>query len=563
MPANSFLRSMSGVGYRALLLSHSALLVAAGVLVLLATPASAEEWVDFSTPTVGRAGIGAAARGATGAYYNPANAARRPWEPAIFHMEFDIPTTVAASLQGQSYQLMFDTVDLANELFDRFDAGAFESGGGVDDDDMRFALRVFERLDNLKSLNGDGLYVTSSTGLAARFGSVGLPRDGFSIYLGGFGIAATSPVVDLQSLRGYRLADEAGAQWEALVNEAIINSGGNNPTPSSQGGQQFSADLQAAGYGSGTADALAAWAEDTGLNFNGEAAGILLDFLTNQYNGTGQSLESGANPLEGNQSGFLIRGLAWYEFGISYGAGLPILGASDWLAWGATLKFMQAYTYSELLRVEDMTSNGIADSMERLGRKVSDAYGLKSDAARFNVGLDLGLVFTPQIGPLSTLAISLTARNINAPEFRWKPSSRQFGEPTLVRFDPQFRLGASYTLFHQMNLPLTFALEMDLNKIGSDILPNYHHQFFRMAAAFEPQFGGFGFGLRLGGFKNIADANETFTLSAGLGLRFFFFHLDLGGHVSFEQRDFGTSVDFEPVPQRFGVSVQLGFHFEF
>jgi hypothetical protein len=155
------------------------------------------------------------------------------------------------------------------------------------------------------------------------------------------------------------------------------------------------------------------------------------------------------------------------------------------------------------------------------------------------------------------------ARNINGPEFRWEPKDRAPGEPTLIRFDPQFRLGASYTFFHQVNLPLIVALEVDLNKVGSDIMPNYHHQFLRGAVAFEPHFGGFGLGLRVGGFKNLADANETFTLTAGLGFQLFFFTLDFGAHVSIENRRFGTTDDYQPIPQRLGASVQLGFHFEF
>src|SRR5690606_20397911 len=121
-----------------------------------------------------------------------------------------------------------------------------------------------------------------------------------------------------------------------------------------------------------------AWAEDAGVSFGGEAANILLDFLINTYDGTGESLESGANPLAGNNSGFLIRGLAWYELGLSYGAGVPVMGMSDWLTFGVTLKFMQAYAYSELLRVEDMTSNGIEDTLSRLGEKISDAYSLEA-----------------------------------------------------------------------------------------------------------------------------------------------------------------------------------------
>ncbi|MCC7509267.1 MAG: conjugal transfer protein TraF [Planctomycetes bacterium] len=527
-------------------------------LLLVCAPLGAEEWIDFHTPTVGRGGAGVSlARGATGSYYNAANAARRPWEKDITQLEFDIPSHITASLQGTSYRWMFDTVELANDLADRFDEGAFETGGGVDADDMRFAMRVINRLDKLSSLNGDGLYVGAGAGIGARWTNLFLPRDGMSAYLGGFNIAAASPYVDLDSLRGYRLTDEAAAAWETLISEAIINSGGGAPAPSTSDGQQFSLDLQAAGYSAATADALAAWAEDADVNFDGKAGSILLDFLINTYNGTGKSLESGANPLEGNNSGFVIRGLAWYEVGFSYAFGLPIMGVSDLLTFGATIRMIQAYAFSELLRVEDMDKNGVEDTLARLGNKVADAYRLDADAARFNVGVDLGLIVTP----FDTLSISLAARNINGPEFRWKPSTT--GEPSLVRFDPQFRLGVSYIAFYDAGLPLSFAVEADLNKTGSDIMPNYHQQFVRAAIAFEPEFGLGGIGIRIGAFKNLADANEAITFSAGLGFRLWVFTLDLGAHMAFEQRNFGTSNEYEPLPQRAGASVQLGFHLEF
>jgi hypothetical protein len=535
-----------------------------GLLALLvcafALPLCAEEWVDFSSPVMGRGGAGvSSARGATGAYYNPANAARRPWEKDILSMEFEMPLAVSASLHGISYRLMFDTVEAANDLHDRFQDGAFTSGGGIDDEDIRFAFRVFERLDQLSSLSGDGMYVSSGTGLGARFTTDILPRDGFSIYIGGFGVAAASPIVDLKSLRGYRLTEEAGAEWETLINEAIINSGGGSPAPTTAAGQQFSADLQAGGYSQGTADALAKWAEDSGINFNSEAGAVLLDFLLNTLNGDGTSLESGANPLEGNDSGFLIRGMAWYEVGLSYGAALPLFADSDWLAWGATLRLIQAYAFSELLRVENMDENGVEDTLANLGQKLGDAYTLRGSASRFNVGIDLGLVLTPPVGALNGLAVSLAARNINAPEFRWKPTAP--GEPSLVRFDPQLRLGAAYTLFHELNLPLTFAVDADLNRTRSYILPNYHMQFIRGGVAFEPVWGSVGFGVRAGAFKNIGDANEAVTMTFGLGFRGGVFRFDVGGQVAFENRNFGTTDDFEPIPQRAGASVQIGFHF--
>jgi len=524
---------------------------------------SAEEWLDFSSRTQSEGGAGVLSRGGTSAYYNPANTARRPWEDdGLFHIEFDIPVCFSAAIHGDSFRYIFDTVELANDLFDRFQDGAFDaSTASVSFEDFRFAIKVFDALDQLSGLNGEGLYTGTSAGLGVRFSGLLLPRDGFGIYLGGFGIAAFSPVVDLESLRGYRLTDESGAQFEALVAIAIANSGQPGPTPSTPGGQAFSAQLQAGGYSATSADALAAQAEQAGINFGGAGAGILLDFLLNTLNGTGTSLESGANPLEGNNSGFLIRGLSWYEIGFTYSFGLPIMGASDWLTLGATFKLIQAYAFSQLLRVSDMDEDGVQDTIDRLSDDLKDAYSFNADASRFNVGLDLGVILTPQVPGLDTLTIALTARNINGPEFRW--DGGYYAAPKLVRFDPQFRLGASYTLFHGLGLPLSFGFEADLNKVSSDVLPNYHTQFVRAGIGFEPDFGIFGFGVRVGMLQNLADADQATTLSAGLGFRIAFFRLDFAGMMAVNTQNFGTSLDFDPLPQRFGGSVQIGIDLQF
>lgn len=533
------------------------------VCLSLAGTLAAEEWLDFSSRTQSQGGAGVLSRGGASGYYNPANTARRPWESdGLFHIEFDIPVCFSSAIHGNSFRHIFDTVELANELFDRFQDGAFDvATNSVSFEDFQFAIKVFDALDQLSGLNGEGLYTGTSAGLGVRFSGLLLPRDGFGIHVGGFGIAAFSPVVDLGSLRGYRLTDESGAQFEALVAIAIANSGQPAPTPSTPEGQAFSAQLQAGGYSPATADALAAQAEDAGINFGGAGAGILLDFFLNTLNGTGTSLESGANPLEGNNSGFLIRGLSWYEVAFTYSFGLPILGASDWLTLGATVKFIQAFAFSQLLRVQDMDEDGIDDTIDRLSKDLQDAYGFEADARRFNVGIDLGVVFTPQVPGLDTLAISLTARNINGPEFRW--DGGYFKAPKLVRFDPQFRMGVSYTLFHALGLPLNFAVEADLNKVGSDVLPNYHTQFIRAGIGFEPSFGIFGFGVRLGMLQNLADADQATTLTAGLGFQIAFFRLDFGGMMAVDTQNFGTSLDFDPLPQRFGGSVQISIDLEF
>lgn len=526
--------------------------------VLLAAPMAAEEWIDFSSPVQGKGGAGTAlARGGTSQYYNPANASRRPWEgESLFHIEFDIPVAFSAAIHGESIRYIYDSVDLANDLQKRLDSRQFDPASTtLTLEDFGFAMRVLDRLDQLNNLNGHGAYVGTAAGFGVRMSGLLMPRDSFGLYLGGFGIGAVTPIADLESMRGFRLTDETGADYERLVATAIANSS-TGTTPQTADGQNFSSRLQAGGFSQETADALAAEAERSGVDLNGAAASVLEDFLLNSLNGTGQSLESGANPFEGNRSGVLIRGMSWYEVALTYSFGLPILGNSDWLALGATVKFMQAYTYSELLVISEMDESGVRDSLRRFSEKARDAYQLDGDAERTNVGLDLGAVLTPQLPGLDTLAISFAARNVNGPEFRWDGSYGN--EPKLVRFDPQFRLGASYVLFHGAGLPLSFAVEGDLNRVSSDILPKYHTQFLRAGVAWEPDFGVLGLGFRAGALQNIGDADQATTATAGLGVRIGFLKLDVGGQISLERRKFGKSDDYQLIPQRFGASAQIG-----
>ena len=531
----------------------------------LAASLGAEEWVDFNSRVVGMGSAGAVlGRGASGIRYNPANAAARPWELGeinLLSFSFEIPAGISASVHGDDFNRMFEVVEAANDIQDRFEDGAFDTPSTATLSDYRDVFGIFNNLDILDSLSGDGLYANSYVGVAARVGNLFLKGDGLGVSFGGFAIGSAAVVVDFDSLRGYRFTDESGAQWDTMVNTAAILSGQPGAAPGTPGGQQFSADLQAAGYPANEADILAATAEDAGVNFGGIGASILFDFLVNTRNGTGQSLESGADPLEGNQSGFVIRGLAFYEVGISYGLPLPIPVVGDWLSVGATIRFIQAYTFSERLTVSEMNKNGIADTLDNLQRQMTDAYSLSADASRFNIGVDLGVTFTPQIPGLDTLAITAVGRNLNGPEFRWEP---EYGEePKLIRFDPQFVLGASYTVLEGINLPLTFAVEGELNRISSDILPRYHSQFIRAAVGWEPQFGPFGFGLRVGGMKNLADADQAVALTAGTGLRLFFFHLDTAVQLGLNNQDFGTDEDSRSIPQRIGFSVQLGINIQF
>ncbi|MDC1142670.1 conjugal transfer protein TraF [Planctomycetota bacterium] len=528
-------------------------------LSLFATPSlMAEDIQDFGSRNVGQGGLGSTlGRGATGFYYNPANVGARPWEQTdMLNIDFDIPVGIVGSIQGGDFRFIFDTVEAANDLLDQFDNGAFDiSSNSLTFNDLASVFDIFQALDELDSLNGQGFMLAANTGLGVRFNNLWMPRDGLGFNFSMHAVAGASPIVDLDSLLGYRLTDESGAQFDQLIDIAITNGGGVGPTPSSTGGQAFSAQLQGAGYSATQADALAAQAENAGINFGGKSAGILFDFLVNTRNGTGQSLESGANPLEGNGSGFLIRGLAFYQMGVSYGFGI-----TDWISVGATLNLYKATTFSKLLLIEDMDSNGVRDTMSDIQNRLKNAASADGDADRFNYGLDLGIILTPQIFGLDGLTLSLSGKNLNGPEFMWDASYP--GEPALVRFDPLIRVGAAYTLMRD-SLPLTFAIEADMNKIGSDILPNYHTQFIRGAVTFEPFDGWFGLNTAIGFMKNVADADQATIFTGGVGLRIAIISLNFAGQVGLDGRNFGTSGDSEIIPQWIAGSITLGIRTNF
>ncbi|MCC6572346.1 MAG: conjugal transfer protein TraF [Planctomycetes bacterium] len=528
----------------------------------------AEEWIDFSARDTALGGAGGIfGRGATGSYYNPANVTRRPWEKDTFpKFELDIPFGATASVHGLSYQRVFDAVKLAQELFDEFEDGTFQPGNpNVTTEDFGFAFKVFDSLDGLRSFNGDGIYSGAAAGIAVRVSNLFLKRDGISVRLGAFGLAAATSLVDMDSLRGYRLTNAAGAQFDSIIQQAMTNSGGNT-APSSAGGQQFSQQLQAAGYPQAIADGLADIAEDSGINFGGAASSVLFDFLVNSRNGTGTSLESGANPLEGNRTGFLLRGAVFYEAAVTYGFGLPVLGLDDWLAFGVTPKLIQCYTFSQALYVEDFQNDeGPQKAIDSLTEQLQDAMTFNGENAQIGFGIDLGIVFTPQLPVLSGLCFALSGRNLNSPEFTF--DDKLPGAPKKVRLDAQFRGGVSYTLFAP-NFPLTFGVEADLNPVSSDLLPNYHTQFVRFGASFEPNFGLFGLGVRLGALKNVADAEQPITMAAGLGFRIVVVKLDFGAQFSFDQTLFGgENTDSEDegfsLPQRVALYAQLGIAINF
>ena len=513
--------------------------VALMALATLSIPIYAEEWVDFSSRDAALGGTGAAdGKGASGGWYNPGGASRRPWQkPFAERMEFDIPSGLSLSIHGTAYRDIFGVIDSIVALEEAFDAGRFNQGSGTPTfDDLQGAFNILGSMGQLNQKPYEGVYVTASAGFGVQFREIFLYRDALSFRGTAWTASSLTAGIDLDSLHFMRFADESGAAWQGMIDDAITANGG-PLLPTTSEGQAFAARLVTMGYTADEANTLAAMGENSGVDLSGDGGAALESVLSNTLTGFGQSLESKNAILDGNESAILMRSLVFHEFSAGYSAGI-----GDYLSLGGTIKYMRASWLTEALLLSEIDD---ADTiLDRTVNRIEEAITLRNEDSKANIGIDLGVTATPW----STLAISVSARNINMPEF-------EFANDT-IKLVPQVRAAASYTLFDDV-LPLTLAIDMDLNRVESIVMPEYHTQFFRTSIGFEPQWGVFGLGLRFGAFKNIGDANESWTGTAGFGLRLWAVQLDFGAQAAFEMVTFTVSGDEISLPQRLGAFMQL------
>jgi hypothetical protein len=79
----------------------------------------------------------------------------------------------------------------------------------------------------------------------------------------------------------------------------------------------------------------------------------------------------------------------------------------------------------------------------------------------------------------------------------------------------------------------------------------------RAGVAFDPCWKGLGFTARVGVLKNIADADEKWTVTAATGVSLFFVRLDVGAQMALDTIDLGSQADNQKIPQRIAGYFQL------
>lgn len=174
------------------------------------------------------------------------------------------------------------------------------------------------------------------------------------------------------------------------------------------------------------------------------------------------------------------------------------------LAIGITGKIIQGAAYNG----SAMVVNGDVDVADNLGKaKTSTAFGI-----------DLGAVYRPS----SWLRVGIVAKDINQPTFDTKTG----GE---FKLTPQVRGGVAVNPWET----LTITVDADVTS-NKTLVPDIKSRVISLGA--EQTIFSELLSLRLGAFKNTADANSYITPTAGFGLRLFALRVDIGGGYDFRER---------------------------
>ena len=147
---------------------------------------------------------------------------------------------------------------------------------------------------------------------------------------------------------------------------------------------------------------------------------------------------------------------------------------------------------------------------------VSDNLGKAQLSTAF--GIDVGAVYRPS----SWLRVGIVAKDINQPTFDTKTG----GE---FKLTPQVRGGVAVNPWET----LTVTMDADVTK-NKTLVPDLKSRVISLGA--EQTIFSELLSLRVGAFKNIADANSYITPTAGFGIRLFALRVDVGGGYDFRER---------------------------
>jgi len=486
------------------------------MLLLLSSPLAAEEWFNLQPRNI---------------YSNPSAASQHTWEQ-LSRMEFTMSAGLTAGMHGTSHETMFALYQDFRILRKKQKGKNYfhPNRGMAAAKDLVFAFGLIDQFSRLENTKGHGLYGEFHSSFNATLRNTMLPRDALTLSVGYYGLGAWQPVLDGYLNTNIRLAERWGYDWITDLKALSVYFGPKLPVKPEA--QEFGAELENMGYPFDIAMLIAWIAEEAGYKFNhGQAKKLILEAFRNNLFDSAPSLEDGADPFDGNQSGLSSLGVVWKEFGLSYSFGL-----TEWFNVGATVRYMRA---------QRMSSFSIINRISLEDFNITKAHG----ELRHNVGLDIGVTFMPS----DNLTITLAGRNLNVPSFQWHNQK--------VVFQPQIRAGLNWQI--ASDIPVSFRAEMDLNRVESSLLRGLHHQQFAMGFVLSPEWENFGFTLGFGTSKNIGDSQESWTIDGHVGVKVWKVSLDVTGRTTFSTiYGLNSFIDWN-IPKALGLNASLSIEFDF
>ncbi|MDO8355866.1 MAG: conjugal transfer protein TraF [Nitrospirota bacterium] len=328
---------------------------------------------------------------------------------------------------------------------------------------------------------------------------VAVTTDALATYWNPAGLAMTQ-TVDIRILGGAQVIDRLG------IADAVHDLEKFNTSDTSQANLAKAQDITARINKPGATVSLNGSA---GLYFKGHLGEHAFGFNVSDV-ATGGAFVS--TPLQATQPGgvntlisiagqMALRGLEARQLAFSYAYAF----SDKTFAIGVTGKIIQGASY-----------NGSTTLTGGTDVSVTDNFGKSTLSTAF--GIDVGAIYRPS----SWLRFAVVAKDINQPTF----NAAGGGE---LKLEPQIRGGMAINPYS--SLTLTADVDATANKT---FVPGVKSQVLSLGAeqTILSEFLSF----RVGGFKNMKDANTPFTPTAGLGLRVYALRVDVGGGYDFREK---------------------------
>ena len=165
--------------------------------------------------------------------------------------------------------------------------------------------------------------------------------------------------------------------------------------------------------------------------------------------------------------------------------------------------------------IQGVAYNGTATLTGGSDVKLSDNFG--DGKTTTNFGVDVGAMFRPS----SWLRVGIVGKDLNRPSFD-TPNGGKF------YLDPQVRGGLAVNPWES----LTITADIDVTK-NRTLTPDVKSQVISLGA--EQTLFSELLSLRIGAFKNTADANSNITPTAGFGLRLWALRADFAAGYDFKE----------------------------